>query len=124
MSSADRPADSGEEPSPRSILVAIAVAMAGVALTRSPVARPAAVSFDEGGCLEMIRGAWFPMHHTLFLAAARRLGRLVGDPYRGFVALDMAVSAAALAALWWWLRALVRPATAAAAAVALGAAPL
>ena len=125
MDSADRPAaDPISDPSPRSLGVALALAGLGVALTRAPVARPAAYDFDEVGYLGMIEKAWFPMHHTLFLASARALGRLAGEPYRGFVALDMIVSALALVAAWWWLRALVRPATAAAAALVLGVAPL
>ena len=50
------------------------------------------------------------MGHTLFLASARVVGAVVGDPYRGFVLLDMLVSAVALVSVWWWLRALVSPA--------------
>ena len=124
MTSADRPAAPIAEPSTRSGLAALGLALAGVALTRWPVARPAAFDFDEVGYLGMIRERWFPAQHTLFLAAARGLGQLIGDPYRGFVVLDMAVSALALAAAWWFLRGLVRPATAAAATLLLGASPL
>ena len=124
MTSADRPDAPIAEPSARSVLAALGLALAGVALTRWPVARPAAFDFDEVGYLEMIRERRFPTQHTLFLAAANALGRLVGDPYRGFVALDVVVSALALVAVWWFLRALVRPATAAAAAAMLGASPL
>src|SRR5262249_19619296 len=70
-----------------------------------------------------IRAYRIPMHHTLFLAGARVLGRAVGDAYRGFIVLDMLTSALALASVWWWLRALVRPATAAAATLVLAVAP-
>ena len=124
MSSADRPAAPIAEPPTRSLLAALGLALAGVALTRGPVARPAAFDFDEVGYLGMIRERWFPAQHTLFLAAARGLGEILGDPYRGFVALDMVVSALALVAVWWFLRGLVRPATAAAATLVLGASPL
>lgn len=112
------------EPSAKAVGVALAVALVGVFLTRMPVARPAAFDFDEVGYLQTIGAFRFPMHHTLFLAAARAMGDLVGDAYRGFLLLDMVVSALALTASWWWLRALVRPATAAAATLVLGASPL
>ena len=58
------------------------------------------------------------------MAAAGWIGRWAGDPYRGFLILDMLVNALALVAVWWWLRALVRPATAAAAVLMLGASPI
>lgn len=106
------------------MLAALAIALAFVAGTRGPVARSEALDFDEVGYLEMIREARFPMHHTLFLAAARTVGEVVGDPYRGFVILDMFVSTLALGAVWWWLRALVGPWTAAALALALGVGPV
>ena len=112
-----------EEPSPRAIVGAVALAFAGVFLSRIPVARPSAFDFDEVGYLEVIAAFRFPMHHTLFLASARNLGLLLGDAYRGFLLLDMVVSALALAASWWWLRAIVGPRTAAAATLVLGAAP-
>lgn len=124
MSSADRPAAPIAEPSTRSVLAALGLALAGVAVTRWPVARPAAYDFDELGYLEMIRERRFPAQHTLFLASARAIGEMIGDPYRGFVVLDMVVSALALVAAWWFLRGLVRPATAAAATLVLGASPL
>ena len=108
----------------RSIVLAVALATAFVVLTRWPVARAAPMESDEFGYLAAIRTHWLPMHHTLFLASARAVGEVVGDPYRGFVVLDMVISALALASVWWWLRALVRPATAAAATLALAVAPL
>lgn len=112
------------EPRGWTIVAALAVALAFVALTRWPVARTEATDFDEVGYLEMIRGAAFPMHHTLFLAAARALGVAVGDAYRGFILLDMLVSALALVAAWWWLRAVVGPATAATVSLILGVGPV
>ena len=112
------------EPGPRACLGALAIALAFVALTRGLVARPSAFDFDEVGYLETIEVHRLPMHHTLFLASGRILGEAIGDPYRGFVVLDMLVSALALTAAWWWLRALVPPASAAAATLVLGVAPV
>ncbi len=112
------------DPSARAIALALLISLVAVALTRLPLARPSAFEFDEVGYLEMIRETHFPMYHTLFLAASRVLGGWIGDAYRGFVVLDTFVSALALVAVWWWLRALVGPKTAAAGAVALGAAPV
>ena len=74
------------------------------------MARPGPIETDEFGFLEQIRAHWFPMHHTLFMAAGRLLGMLTGDAYRGLLVLDMVMSALALVSLWWWLRALVPPA--------------
>ena len=76
------------------------------------MARPAAYDFDEVGFLDTIRAYRFPMHHTLFLAAARVIGEAAGDPYRGLVLLDAAVSALALVSAWWFLRVVVGPRTA------------
>ena len=95
-----------------------------VLLTRWPVMRPAPFETDEFGFLQTMQAYRWPMHHTLFLASARLIGQWVGDLYRGIVLLDMAVSALALVSLLWWLRALVRPATAVAATVVLGVAPV
>jgi hypothetical protein len=106
------------------VLKALVLALVFVALTRVPVLRPAAYDFDEVGYLETIEVFCFPMHHTLFLASARLLGDWLGNPYRGFLALDMLTSALALTAVWWWLRALVGPKTAAASALVLGVAPV
>ena len=64
------------------------------------------------------------MHHTLFMTFGRVLGLVAGDPYRGFILLDMLTSAVALVSAWWMLRAIVRPATAAAAALVLGVGPV
>jgi hypothetical protein len=111
-------------PTPVAVAAAVVACLAFVAATRLPVARATAMDFDEVGYLGMIRHARFPMHHTLFLAAARALGEWADDPYRGFVLLDVLVSGLALAAVWWWLRALVGPATAAAATLALGCGPV
>ena len=111
------------EPSAGEVAGALALAMVGVVLSRMPVARPAAFDFDEVGFLQAVGQFRFPMHHTLFLAAAGAIGRGVGDAYRGFLLLDMIVSALALTASWWWLRALVRPATAAMATLVLAASP-
>ena len=95
-----------------------------VFLTRLPVARPSPMESDEFGFLEQIRAHWFPMHHTLFLTAARLLGMLEGDEYRGILVLDMTMSALALVSLWWWLRAFVTPRAAAAGALVMAAAPV
>ena len=111
------------DPSAKEIAAALALALIGVALTRLPVARPAAFDFDEVGYLQVVGQYRFPMHHTLFLAAAGAIGRALGDAYRGFLLLDMLISALALVACWWWLRALVRPATAALATLVLAASP-
>jgi hypothetical protein len=108
----------------RAIASALAISLAFVAMTRWPVARAAPLESDEFGYLAAIRAHWLPIHHTLFLASARALGAVVGDAYRGFIVLDMVVSALALTSVWWWLRALVRPATAAAATLALAVAPV
>ena len=101
-----------------------AAAMAGVVLTRWPVARLEPFDADEFIIVEIVRSHWFHVYHTLFLTFGRLFGAAVGDAYRGFVVLDMVTSALALTAVWWWLRALVRPATAALATLALAAAPL
>jgi hypothetical protein len=106
------------------VTAVLAVMLVFVLLTRGPVARPEPFEVDEFGFLDTIRQYHLPMHHTLFLAAGRVVGQWVGDPYRGFVVLDMAVSALALTSVWWWLRALVRPATAAAATLVLSVAPV
>jgi hypothetical protein len=112
------------DPSGGAILKALVIALALVLLTRLPVARHRPVESDEFGFLEQVRAHWFPMHHTIFMTLGRSIGLLAGDAYRGFVILDMAMSAVALTAAWWWLRALVSPATAAAGAALLGCAPV
>ncbi|WZO96166.1 glycosyltransferase family 39 protein [Isosphaeraceae bacterium EP7] len=116
----------GVAPSPSwgRVLGVFALALAFVVLTRWPVARDAPVETDEFGFLETIAAYRMPMHHTLFLASARLIGNAIGDPYRGFIVLDMVVSALALTSAWWWLRALVRPATATAAVALLAVSPL
>ncbi len=112
------------EPAPSSLAITLLVALVLVLATRWPVSRPAPLESDEFGFLEAIQDHWFPMHHTLFLTGARAIGETIGDLYRGFVVLDMLMSAFALTSAWWWLRALVPPLPAAAGACALGAAPL
>jgi hypothetical protein len=111
-------------PTWRELLAALALALAFVAATRLPLARPAPLELDEVGYLATIREYRLPMHHTLFLAAARGAGAVCGDSYRGFVLLDAALSVLALAATWWWLQSLVGPRTAAAATLVLGVAPV
>jgi hypothetical protein len=112
------------DPASTTILWAIGIALLFVVATRWPVAREGPVDSDEYGFLAQIAAHWFPMHHTLFMACARAIGLLVGNPYRGFIILDMIMSAGALVSVWWMLRALVRPATAAAAAIMLGVSPV
>src|SRR4051794_31754635 len=112
------------DPSARSVIKALGIVLALVLLTRLPVARAWPMESDEFGFLQQVRAYGFPMHHTLFLALGRSLGLMAGDAYRGFIVLDMIMSALALVAAWWWLRALVSPATAAAGAVVLGCGPV
>jgi len=112
------------EPDGRTLLVAAVLSLLFIVLTRWPVARTAPFESDEFGFLERVGTQWFPMHHTLFLTSARLMGRAVGDLYRGFILLDMLTSTVALCSVWWFLRALVRPATAAAAALLLGVSPV
>lgn len=112
------------EPGTRAVVAAIGASLAFVLATRLPVARSAAWESDEVGYLAMIQEDYFPKFHTLFLAAAHAIGKLIDDPYRGFILLDCLVSAGALAACWWWLRSLVGPRTAAATALALGCGPV
>jgi hypothetical protein len=112
------------EPCKRAILLALGIAVVFVVLTRWPVARTMPFEPDEIGFMERIAVQWFPMHHTLFMTCARLLGAVSGDPYRGFIVLDMFTSAGALLSVWWMLRTMVRPATAAAAALALGVGPV
>ena len=124
MATLPNPDDAVREPTASGVLLALAASLLFVVATRLPVARTTAYDFDEAGYLVMIQEANFPMHHTLFLTSAKAIGLVVGDPYRGFVVLDVLSSALALAATWWFLRALVPPRTAAAAALALGVAPV
>jgi hypothetical protein len=112
------------EPSTPAILAAPVIALVLVLATRWPVARFQPFESDEFGFLEQVAAHWFPMHHTLFLTFGRVLAQVAGDPYRGFILLDMLSSAGALAVVWWWLRAIVRPSTAVAAAILLGASPV
>jgi hypothetical protein len=128
---AARPVDGGEgeaEPAtdvrPRDVLLVFLAALGFVFATRWPVMRVVPLETDEFGYLQTIRAYWWPMHHTLFLASGRAMGVVVGDAYRGFIVLDMLVSALGLVAAWWWLRALVRPAVAAAGALLLGVGPV
>lgn len=109
---------------PKLVAGVFLAALAGVVLTRWPLARGEAFDPDEFLIVGIVRTHWFFVYHTLFLTAGRLFGALVGDAYRGFVVLDMVTSALALTAVWWWLRALVRPATAALATLALAVAPL
>jgi hypothetical protein len=112
------------EPGRRTIYAAVAITLVFVVATRWPVARAGPMEPDELGFLAQIAGHWFPMHHTLFMTLGRLFGLAAGDAYRGFIVLDMLTSAAALVSVWWMLRAMVRPATAAAAALVLGVGPV
>jgi len=117
-------ATDSSEPRPRTIVLALFYALLFVVATRWPVARSEPFETDEFGFIEQIAAQWFPMHHTLFLTFGRLLGRLSGDSYRGLILLGMLSSAGALVSVWWCLRAIVRPATAAAAALVLGVGPV
>jgi hypothetical protein len=118
------PASSPTEPDRRTLILAVALSVLFIAATRWPVARTAPLESDEFGFLERVATQWFPMHHTLFQAFARLVGLAIGDAYRGFVLVDMFTSAIALLSMWWLLRAIVRSATAAAAALLLGVSPI
>ena len=52
------------------------------------------------------------------------MGQLAGDPYRGFILLDVTSSVLALVSVWWFLRALVTPGMAVAGSLLLGAGPV
>jgi hypothetical protein len=112
------------DPSAKSVLFAILLAIAVVGVTRTPVARLAPLDSDERGFLAQVRLFRFPIHHTLYLTTARQLGDLAGDAYRGFLAVNMLLSAVALVSIWWFLRALVGPKTAATCAGVLCCGPV
>jgi Dolichyl-phosphate-mannose-protein mannosyltransferase len=112
------------EPTRNQVGLALVVAILFVVTTRWPVARVEPFEFDESSFVYLSTVHWFPMHHTLFMTFGRLFGLIVGDPYRGFILLDVLMSAAALVSAWWMLRAIVMPATAAAAALVLGTAPV
>ena len=71
------------------VVIALAMSLVLVFLTRLPVARPWAMETDEFGFLDQIRVHWFPMHHTLFLAAGRLLGMLKDETYRNVAVWKM-----------------------------------
>ncbi len=112
------------EPQRGAIVAAVGAAVLFVFATRWPVARLLPCESDEYGFLAQMSLHWFPMHHTLFMALARVLAHFTDTPYRGLILLDMLTSAGALVSVWWLLRAIVRPATAAATALMLGVAPV
>lgn len=112
------------EPAVRNVARMLCVVTVFVLSTRLPVARPAPYDLDEMGYLDFIATYHLPPTHTLFLAAGRVLGTWIDDAYRGFVVLDMIVSAFALTAVWWWMRVLVRPAVALTATLVLGLSPI
>jgi hypothetical protein len=124
LPSADAVRPSISDPSWHAVLAATAICLALVVLTRVPIMRERPMESDEFGFLSRIQSHWFPMHHTLFLTSAKFLGNLAGEPYRGFLLMDMLTSALALASTWWWLRALVPPAVAAAGTLLLCVAPV
>lgn len=113
-----------DDPSPWAFPRAFLIAFFLVVVTRLPVARSCPAESDEFGYLEQVRAYAFPMHHTLFLAMGRTMGQLAGDPYRGFIVLDVTTSALALVCVWWFLRALVTPGMAVAGSLLLGAGPV
>ena len=112
------------EPRRGMICVALGTALLFVCVTRWPVARSQPFESDEFGFLAQMASHWFPMHHTLFMMLGRALAVVCGDPYRALIMLDMFTSAGAIVSVWWMLRAIVRPAIAAAAAILLGAGPV
>ena len=112
------------EPRRGMIFIALRTALLFVFATRWPVARTQPFDSDEYGFVAQMAWHWFPMHHTLFMMSGRALGLVCGDPYRALILLDMLTSAGAIVSTWWMLRAIVRPATAAAAALLLGAGPV
>jgi hypothetical protein len=112
-----------EEPSAASIGIALATAFLLVALTRLPLARTQPLESDEFGFLDQVATHWFPIPHTLYLTCARVFGLVAGDPYRGFVWLDVGMSSVAIVSAWWWLRAIAAPRVALSSAVLLGVAP-
>jgi hypothetical protein len=112
------------EPGRKAIWFALGAALLFVFATRLPVARAGPLEYDEFGFLDQAATHWFPMHHTLFMTFGRAMGLICGDAYRGFIVLDIFTSAGALASVWWMLRSVVRPGTAAAAALMLGVGPI
>src|SRR4051812_34189931 len=106
------------------VVAVLALALAFVLVTRAPVIRTGPLDSDEFDFVKSIRLSWLPICHTLFLASGRVLGAAGGGSFGGVVLLDMLVSAGALVAVWGWLRALARPAVAAAATLVLGCAPV
>jgi hypothetical protein len=112
------------EPRRAVICIALGIALLFVGATRWPVARSQPFESDEFGFLAQMASHWFPMHHTLFMMLGRALAIVCGDPYRALIMLDMFTSAGAIVSVWWMLRAIVRPAIAAAAAILLGAGPV
>lgn len=111
-------------PNQQEWLLAWTLAICLIFLTRWPLARLGPIETDEFGYLEIVEKYTFPPHHTLFLAMGRSVGRLIGDPYNGFILLDIATSAAAVVMTWWWLRAIVSPVRAAAGALLLTCGPV
>ena len=111
-------------PSRQEWRIAWLLALGLIFITRWPLARLGPMETDEFGYLEIVEKYTFPPHHTLFLALGRTVGRLIGDPYNGFVLLDIATSAAAVVMAWWWLRAIVSSARAGAGALLLACGPV
>ena len=94
LSSASRRSTS-REPRRGTILIALGIALLFVFVTRWPVVRTQPFDSDEYGFLAQMASHWFPMHHTLFMTSGRVLGLVCGDPYQGFMILDMLTSAGA-----------------------------
>ena len=124
MASTPAPETPRVEPSPRQILVALAICLVFVAITRLPIARPSAFDFDETGYLVTIEDGYFPKQHTLFLGSARLMGEWLGNPYGGFLVVDAITSALAMASVWWMLRAIVAPRAATVATLIMGVGPV
>ena len=112
------------EPSRRSILIALGLSLLFICATRWPVARAQPFESDEFGFLAQAAAHWLPMHHTLFITFGRATGAYIRRCVSRFHPAGHAHERGALVSVWWMLRAIVRPATAAAAALVLGVGPV
>ena len=112
------------EPGRGMIFVVLGTALLFVFATRWPVARPQPFEYDEFGFLAQMASHWFPMHHTLFMTSGRLLGSSAAILIEASSCWTCSRARARSSSVWWMLRAIVRPATAAAAALLLGVGPV